>query len=208
MGGGKGGSTTSKVEIPAWLEDAAKQNLARADQLSTTGYTPYYGPDVAALMPSQEAAMSNLNRGASAFGMGAAQASGLPTAQDFGGGVRGYGSGGLYDQALAELAARMPGQYAALKAPFIDPITGALPASPFGSASAYVPTPVVAPAAAYQSSGGGGGSDWFAPTPASTGGYTSFRDMFDGGGPGASGSTFSGGLFSNTLNSLGVKPRS
>ena len=45
-----------------------------------------------------------------------------------------------------------------------------------------------------------------APQAAPSGRYTGFRDVIDGGGAGASGSTFQGGMFSNTLNSLGVKP--
>jgi hypothetical protein len=136
-GGGKGGSTTSSVEIPAWLENAAQTNLARADQLSTIGYTPYYGADVAALTPMQQASMQNTNQGASAFGMAAPTdaMAGMPQAQTFAGGVQGYSSGGLYDQALSELQTRRPGQFAALNAPFINPYTGAAPASPFGGGS-------------------------------------------------------------------------
>lgn len=38
------------------------------------------------------------------------------------------------------------------------------------------------------------------------GGYTSFGDMFDGGGPGRSGPTFVGGPFSAGLNAMGVRP--
>jgi hypothetical protein len=38
------------------------------------------------------------------------------------------------------------------------------------------------------------------------GGYTGLADMFNGGGPGRSGSTFSGGPLSGALNSLGVRP--
>jgi hypothetical protein len=45
-----------------------------------------------------------------------------------------------------------------------------------------------------------------APQAAPSGRYTGFRDMIDGGGAGASGSTFQGGQFSNAMNSLGVKP--
>lgn len=45
-----------------------------------------------------------------------------------------------------------------------------------------------------------------APQAAPATRYTGFRDMIDGGGKGASGSTFQGGTFSNTLNNLGVKP--
>jgi hypothetical protein len=36
--------------------------------------------------------------------------------------------------------------------------------------------------------------------------YTGLRDMVDGGGPGKSGATFSGGPFSGTANKIGVKP--
>jgi hypothetical protein len=45
-----------------------------------------------------------------------------------------------------------------------------------------------------------------APQAAPATRYTGFRDMIDGGGKGASGSTFQGGAFSNTLNNLGVTP--
>ena len=45
---------------------------------------------------------------------------------------------------------------------------------------------------------GGGGSGG--------GGFTSFGDMFDGGGPGRSGSTFVGGPYSAGLNAVGVRP--
>lgn len=39
-----------------------------------------------------------------------------------------------------------------------------------------------------------------------SGGFTGLKDMFDGGGAGKSGPTFSGGPLSGALNSLGVKP--
>lgn len=37
-------------------------------------------------------------------------------------------------------------------------------------------------------------------------GYISFADMFDGGGMGRSGDTFEGGLFSDMLNGMGIRP--
>ena len=61
-GGGKGGSATSEVKIPQWLEDAARENLAKAGDISQIGYVPYYGPDVAAMTPMQEAAMQKIGR--------------------------------------------------------------------------------------------------------------------------------------------------
>jgi len=109
-GGGKGGSTTSETKIPAWLQDAAKKNLAKADAVSELGYMPYYGPDVAAFSPTQEAAWANTNQAANAFGTAAPVSSGMPAASTYAGGVTGYGSSGLYDQAIAEFVNANPAQ--------------------------------------------------------------------------------------------------
>lgn len=119
-GGGKGGSTSTEVSIPAWLEDAAKSGLARGEQAAGIGYVPYRGPDVAALTPMQEAAMANTSAASSAFGLGASPApgAGMPTVQTFADGTRGYSSAPLYDQAVNELKMRDPAQYAKLMAPF------------------------------------------------------------------------------------------
>jgi hypothetical protein len=133
MGGG--GRNTTEITVPAWLEQAAQRNLGRADELSRIGYTPYYGPDVAAMTPMQVAAMQGTNAAASAFGLPTADPmAGMPAATNYGG-MPAYSSGGLYDQALAELERRMPGQFAALRAPFIDPVTGMMAS---GSASGNV----------------------------------------------------------------------
>jgi hypothetical protein len=133
MGGILGGSNKTTVTVPQFLEDAARQNLARADQISQIGYTPYYGPEVAAMTPNQIAAMQNTASGANAFGLAAPSdvMAGMPQVQDFGG-VQGYSSGAMYDQALRELQARAPGQYQAIANMFINPQTGAQPMAPFG----------------------------------------------------------------------------
>jgi hypothetical protein len=229
-GGGKGGSTTSTVEVPAWLEGAARSNLAKADTLSRIGYTPYYGPDVAAMTPSQMAAIQGTNTAALSFGLPsmADPMAGMGQPLSYGG-IPAYSSGGMYDQALAELQRRQPGQYNALRAPFIDPVTGAQPAAPFGFGGTGpgvldmgMPAPVVAPVVR-DGGGGGGGSmssgmsagggtgSFGLPDPmsgrvSSVGGFTSIRDMFDGGGAGRSGTTFSGGPLSGILNTVGVAP--
>ena len=119
-GGGKGGSTSTEVSIPAWLEQAAQSGLARGEQAAGIGYVPYRGPDVAALTPMQEAAMANTSAASSAFGLGASPApgAGMPTVQTFADGTRGYSSAPLYDQAVNELKMRDPAQYAKLMAPF------------------------------------------------------------------------------------------
>ena len=101
-GGGKGGSQSTSVEIPAWLEQAAQNGLARGQQAAGIGYVPYRGPDVAALTPMQEAAMFNTSQASSAFGLGASPlpGAGMPQVQTFAGGVQGYSSAPLYEQAL------------------------------------------------------------------------------------------------------------
>ena len=109
----KGGSntTTQKQELPAWLDKAAQDNLAQAKIAGQIGYMPYYGPEIAGLSPQQTQSMQNTFNAQQAFGMvpqGAEFSTGLPEAQQYAGGVSGYSSGGLFDQALAELRARQP----------------------------------------------------------------------------------------------------
>ena len=53
MSGGKGGSTSSTITVPQYIEDAAKANLAKADRIAQIGPVRYYGPDVAAFTPMQ-----------------------------------------------------------------------------------------------------------------------------------------------------------
>ena len=138
MAGGKGGSTSSTATIPQYIEDAARANLARADEISKIGYTPYYGPDVAAFTPMQQAGFENTAGMADAFGLagGGTGMEGMPTPTTYAGGIQGYSSAPMFEQSMAELEARRPGQYAAINAPFIDPVTGAQPMSPYGTGGA------------------------------------------------------------------------
>lgn len=121
MSGGKGGSTTSKVEIPDWLENAAQDSLSRADDVSRIGYVPYSGPDVAAFSPMQEAAFGNTNQMAQAFGMGGGQGNYMPQAERFRGGAKGYSSEPIYNQAVGDLRQNRPGQYNAIMENFVNP---------------------------------------------------------------------------------------
>ena len=138
MSGGKGGSTSSTVTVPQYIEDAARANLAKADEISRIGYTPYYGPDVAAFTPMQQAGFQNTAGMADAFGLagGGTGMEGMPTPTTYAGGVQGYSSAPMFEQSMAELEARRPGQYAAINAPFIDPVTGAQPMAPYGPSGA------------------------------------------------------------------------
>lgn len=156
MAGGKGGSTTTTVEVPQYIEDAAKRNLERADVISRIGYTPYYGADVAAFTPLQEVAFQNVAGQAGAFGLatptGGAMA-GMPTPQEFAGGIRGYSSAPMYEQSLGEFARRRPAQFNLIESLFINPVTGQFEGAPVVDAT----PPVVGDGAGGGGGGGAGG---------------------------------------------------
>ena len=211
-GGGKGGSTTTEVKIPEWLQSAAQGNIRRAEDVAALGNIPYYGPDVAAMTPMQMAAGQGINTAAGAFGLGTNDLSmGMPASQTFAGGVQGYSSGGLYDEALRELQTRAPGQYDAITRMFVNPQTGAAPLSYNQGVPAMTQGAPAAPLSYGGGGGGGNGGGGSGGGGADSGQagsrYTSIRDMFDGGGPGTSGSTFSGGLLSNAANNSGIRPQ-
>ena len=131
MAGGKGGSSTTEVAVPEYIEEAARRNLNKAEGISQIGYTPYYGPDVAAFTPMQEAAFQNTADVASAFGLSGGDMSaqdlrgGVDAPTTYAGGVRGYSSAPMYEQSLEELGRQRPGQKNYIDSFFIDPVTGA-----------------------------------------------------------------------------------
>jgi hypothetical protein len=134
-GGGKGGSNTQATEIPKWLEEPAIRNIARAEDVQRIPYMPWYGPDVAAFNPDQQAAMQSNIGAAEAFGLvptGSLNAmSGVPSPiSEYTGGIQGYSANPLYNQALAELKTNQPGavdQYDALFGNRVDPKGNVLP---------------------------------------------------------------------------------
>ena len=149
----KGGSSSQTTEIPAWLENAAIQNINRANDVSQIGYTPYYGPDVAAFSPMQQQSMQSTGNAASAFGLapqGFDAMAGMPQAQTFANGLQGYSSAPLYEQSLDKLFANAPAQYNAMADMFIDPITGAPAKNNYQASPAQVQQ-------MFSNSGGGGG---------------------------------------------------
>jgi hypothetical protein len=139
-GGGKGGSQTTKTEIPEFIEGPARRNLQRAEQLAQVGYMPYYGPSVAAFTPMQTQAMQSTADAAAAFGLAPQMdvTAGMPEAQDFGG-IQGYGTGQMFEQALSELAANQPAQAASFSQLFTGPQAGGLLA-PTGPMGGYLPS--------------------------------------------------------------------
>tara|TARA_R110000787_G_scaffold54164_3_gene126202 strand:- start:39 stop:833 length:795 start_codon:yes stop_codon:yes gene_type:complete len=145
----KGGSRTSEVKVPQYIEDAGKTALNLSQGQAQVGYTPYYGPDVAAFTPMQEASFQNTSDMANAFGMSGGGMSqqdtmgGMGPPTQYANGVSGYSSAPIFEQSLEQLAQNRPGQKDYMDSFFIDPVTG----EP-GSRSEPVVTP--------ESSGGGG----------------------------------------------------
>ena len=114
MSGGKGG--TSVQEIPEWLKDPILRNITRAEAIQAQEYTPYQGPQVAAFTAPQIQAFRNVGGAAEAFGMapaGQGQAMmdvSIPAPTEYAGGIRGYSSMPLYEQAMAKTAETPEGQ--------------------------------------------------------------------------------------------------
>lgn len=109
MSGGKGGSQSTKVEIPQWLEDPSKRAIARGEDIAEIGYMPYMGPDVAAFSPTQQAAFNNTNQAANAFGMAGSSGTGMPAPTNFGG-IQGYSSYPIVNDAVYQTRQANPDQ--------------------------------------------------------------------------------------------------
>ena len=140
MSGGKGGSTTTVTELPDFIEKAAKENLAIADEVAAIGFNPYMGPTVAGFGPQQMNAFQNVNQAAGAFGLsnvgldpGMTNAqigqalTGMAPPQQSVGGISGYSGVPLYQAALEQMP---PAQRAMIESFFINPQTGAAPLNP------------------------------------------------------------------------------
>lgn len=131
MSGGKGGKQTSEVKIPKYIEDAARRNLSKADDIAAMGYVPQYGPTVAAFTPMQEAAFRNTADTAGAFGLIGGNmtpqnlSGGMAAPTTYAGGVRGYSSVPMYEDMRTQLKTNAPKQYDYLRSFSIDPVTGA-----------------------------------------------------------------------------------
>ena len=168
---GKGGSTTS-VEIPAYIEDAAKRNLTRADRISALGSVPLsYGTTVAAFTPMQQSSFANTANVANAFGLASPQgldiSGGMGSPSTYANGITAYSAAPLYDQTLAAFGAARPGQKSYIDSFFIDPFTGAVGSNvlPFTDYTTY--TNMTDDTTTSSPGGGGpGGGDDSSTTPA------------------------------------------
>jgi hypothetical protein len=175
----KGGSTSSIVEVPEYIEKAAQRNLNQADLISKLGFIPEYGPTVAAFTPSQEAAFQGTAQAAGAFGLPGGDMSmrdisgGMPEPTTYAGGVRGYSSLPIYEQALEAFGEARPGQKRYVDSFFIDPVTG-VPGSNMQAPVDYTLAPTPGDLGGISAGGGGGATA-------------------AGGGGGGGGDTFLGG---------------
>ena len=123
----KGGEQSTEATLPKWQEQAYQQGLNMAKDVSQVGYVPYYGPDVAAFSPLQQASFQGTDLMAGAFGMPTTGGQAyMPQAETFAGGVQGYSSAPIYEQSKAALAAKAPAQAQYLASFGIDPVTGAV----------------------------------------------------------------------------------
>jgi len=141
MSGGKGGSTTSEVTVPAYIENAAKANLAKADAISQVGFTPYYGADVAAFNPMQQASFQNTADSASAFGMATPTSptdimGNMGAPQTYANGVTGYSSAPMFQDAVDTLGYFRPNQKALMDSFFVNPYTGFDPSGAYSASPA------------------------------------------------------------------------
>jgi len=125
-----GSSTKSKTtqEIPEYVEDAFKNQLSKAADISEQGYVPYQGADTAGFTPQQVNAMQQSANWSSAFGGAGAQpidvAATLPPQQQFSDGTTGYSSYNGYLENLAHFKEKYPGQYRYIQSFAVDPLTG------------------------------------------------------------------------------------
>ena len=140
MSGGKGGSTTSEIRVPDYIEGAARRNLDKADAISQVGFTPFYGADVASFVPLQEAAFQNTADVADAFGMATPRSptdimGNMGAPQTYANGVTGYSSAPMFQDAVDTLGYFRPNQKALLDSFFVNPYTG------FDPSGAYMASP-------------------------------------------------------------------
>ena len=151
-----GSSSKQETKIPAYIEEAGKKALERAQQIQDLGYVPYMGPEIAEISETERALNRNVGAMASAFGLeGPAPLTMGDAEVTSAGGVSGYSSYPAYMSALQRLQEQRPDQYAYLAGlGRFDPITGAENPEYIARMQAAANPQAVAPV-----SGGGGNDD-------------------------------------------------
>ena len=181
-----------KVKVPAYIEDGGQGLTSPARMKSpASGYTPYYGPDVAAFSPMQQASFQNTADTASAFGLSAPASQqdimgGIPAPTTYAGGVSGLthrprcmSSHWLSFRRSAQRSIR------AIMGQFIDPVSEA-DTQALLTAARLVCFARRSSCRDHTSPRREGNAPDGGPAGRGGVGYTGARDMFDGGGPNAS----------------------
>ena len=162
---GSKSTTVQENKIPAYMEEAGKLAVEEAKKIKEMGYLPYFGPEVAAINPYEQAMAQNVGGMASAFGLAAPAAmdmSGVDTMTS--GGVTGYTTAPAYFAALERLKETRPDQYEFFaNLGRFDPITGAANPNYNSKPTTNMPNPLLRAAGL---GGGGGGSDNDGPSHA------------------------------------------
>lgn len=122
-GGGKGGKkkTETQVKLDPDLKRRAEEVYEASRKAAGIGFAPNRAPRIAAFTPQQLAAMNSVNDAAAAFGMDTAPVA-VPEPETVGG-MSGYSTGALYDEAMS----RFPPEY-------LSAIQGAIDAASTGKA--------------------------------------------------------------------------
>jgi len=119
-----GGTSQEKTTLPKFYETGLQQGVGMGRDISAMGYTPYYGPDVAAMSPMETAGIQGTQQAASAFGMPTGEGQYMPEPTTFAGGVQGYSSQPIFQESVDRFAADRPAQSAYYDSFFVDPYTG------------------------------------------------------------------------------------
>lgn len=115
--GGKGTTQSRQVELDPAMKKAALDMMGLSNEVRSIPYTPYEGATVAGFSPMQVQAMQGANNSAAAFNMPhtkynpkkmstqeiASKLTGMPMAEDMGGGYYGYSSMPAYEQAKSQM---------------------------------------------------------------------------------------------------------
>ena len=159
-GGGKGGSE-SETKLPAWYEDAAKNQIAQAEAVSKQPFTPFQGGQVAGFTPQTENAMQSISDWSSTL-MGTPKVdamAGVAKPNFSEGGIEGYSSFPGYQAELKRMKEKFPGAYKYATSFTADPVTGVPAVVDPGTKP-----PPVAPSKGYKPSGAP--ANWFTMTQA------------------------------------------
>lgn len=101
-GGGKGGSSTSTVEIDPRLEELGVTSGVGALRTAALPFRPNRGVQIADFTPQQKAAMQSASEASAALGLATAGPANMPMAEKNSMGIFGYDPSYLYDENVAK----------------------------------------------------------------------------------------------------------